>query len=233
MKRPLLYLMMTVCFTLLTACAGPTEMVSQAEPNISPSYEAESKEENASVNKPESQYKNPSENETESETNSSPKVYPGKEPPGGKYVKGGFVMTSGIREPNLDAALTLDGALIASFTGGPLLEFQDGFRGLVAMENVVFSEGQPDPSPRIVTIATEESCAYVEGRNYVAIMVDFPAENEYSVIGANDQCLFWFINGDLRGSDIALVKEIKEDGGVSNEAELMEYLTQRQTELKN
>ena len=175
----------------------------------------------------------PIESEAESENSSSPKVYPGKEPPGGKYVKGGFVTSSGIREPNLDAALSRDGALIASFTGGGVLEVQDGFRYLVAMENTVFAEGQPDPSPRVVTIPVGESIRYVEGRKYVAIMVDFPTENEYSVIGANDQCLFWFINGDLRGIDTALVKEIKEDGGVSNEAELMEYLTQRQAGLEN
>lgn len=210
MKR-IFVLLVTVWLVILTACAGPVEMTSQ-EPDTAPSYGAE--------------------NEAESENSSSPKVYPGKDPPGGKYVKGGFAEISGIREPDLDAALARDGALIASFTGGSLLEIQDGFRGLVAMENAVFYEKQPDPSPRIVTIATEGNSIYVEGRNYVAILVDFPAENEYSVIGANDQCLFWFINGDLRGRDTALVKEIKEDGGVSNEAELMEYLTQRQTALQ-
>lgn len=217
MKR-ILCLGMLLC--LLTACAGPVEMTSQ-EPDTAASYGTENETDV------------PIESEAESENSSSPKVYPGKTPGGRKYVKGDFVMSSGIREPDLNAALSRDGALIASFTGGGVLEVQDGFRYLVAMENTVFAEGQPDPSPRVVTIPVGESIRYVEGRKYVAIMVDFPAENEYSVIGANDQCLFWFINGDLRGNDTALVKEIKEDGGVSNEAELMEYLAQRQAGLEN
>lgn len=74
MKR-ILCLGMLLC--LLTACAGPVEMTSQ-EPDTAASYGTENETDV------------PIESEAESENSSSPKVYPGKEPPGGKYVKGGF-----------------------------------------------------------------------------------------------------------------------------------------------
>ena len=210
MKMRKILLIAAILFLLCTGCARSAEALPEEAPGT---YTSEI-----------SSWEEPTSSRADDHVPANRRI------PRGQTEYNVVVGTTGVRESNLDAALSREGMLIACFRCGDL-QVQDDIRYLLAMEDAYFENGTVSQAPRVVTLPGEAYSHWVEGRQYVALMVSFPAENEYSVIGANDQCLFWIVDGRLCGSDASLVSEINADAEIDSLGDLMDYLVQREEAL--